>query len=163
LYIFGKPGVGKTHLAVGALKTIALRGYWFHFVSAADLMAKCRQPSAGTSKENADDIIDTHIYAYAYLLIDDMGIEKPSDFVHEKLYRLIDGRFAKEKPTIITSNLTLDEFGLRLGERLASRVGSDLVAEIKGDDMRMEHHNHPTPPPEPAKVEKPEGSAKVAG
>jgi DNA replication protein DnaC len=158
VFLYGPSGVGKTHLAVGAALRLGLmKGKWVQFSSAPQLMADCRMAAAaGPGEENPDMLIDRYIYRYHYLVIDDIGVEKPSEFVQEKMYRLIDGRFASDRPTIITSNFSLDELASRLGERLASRIGSGVVAEVRGDDYRLKHHFEPGP-----QDEKPEATVKT--
>ena len=43
------------------------------------------------------------------LLIDDLGIERNSDFALEQVFNVIDSRYRSKKPLIITTNLTLSE------------------------------------------------------
>ena len=46
---------------------------------------------------------------YSLLIIDDLGIERNSDFVLEQVFNVIDSRYRSKKPLIITTNLTLSE------------------------------------------------------
>jgi len=162
-YLFGPPGVGKTHLAVGILKKMVVVGKIarFKFVGIQDLLTDCRRASKGLDDENADDLIDKAIQFPGYLLLDDIGTEKVTDFVQEKLYRLVDGRYSSQTGMIITSNLNLAELSRRLGERIASRVGSGLVAEITGDDFRLKHHYESEPSIKTSEVEEPDYTAKT--
>lgn len=86
------------------------------------------------------------------LILDDIGSEKPTDWVQERLYTLINERVNNELVTIYTSNLPLlttyktvggayvvDTLGLdsRLDKRIVSRIkGSCNVVEFKGKDRR---------------------------
>ncbi len=46
---------------------------------------------------------------YGLLIIDDLGIERNSEFALEQIFNIIDCRYRSKKPLIITTNLTLDE------------------------------------------------------
>lgn len=71
------------------------------------------------------------------LILDDIGVEKSSEWVIERLYALLNYRCNEEKATIITSNLDLASLKLKLNDRIASRV-KDMCTpiEIKGNDRR---------------------------
>ena len=77
-----------------------------------------------------------------FLLLDDLGAEKVSDFTLQTLYDLLDRRYGECLETLITSNLTLgqlaEHYGLH-GDRLASRIaGMGTTLAIKGKDRRWE-------------------------
>ena len=46
---------------------------------------------------------------YSLLIIDDLGIERNSEFALEQVFNVIDSRYRSKKPLIVTTNLTLDE------------------------------------------------------
>lgn len=46
---------------------------------------------------------------YPLLIIDDLGIERSSEFALEQIYNVIDSRYCKMKPLIVTTNLGLGE------------------------------------------------------
>ena len=46
---------------------------------------------------------------YSLLIIDDLGIERNSEFALEQVFNIIDSRYRSRKPLIVTTNLTLDE------------------------------------------------------
>ena len=43
------------------------------------------------------------------LIIDDLGVERSSEFALEQVFSVIDSRYRSRKPMIITTNLTLEE------------------------------------------------------
>jgi DNA replication protein DnaC len=72
------------------------------------------------------------------LILDDLGVEKTTEWSLQTLYTIIDRRYREEKQTLITSNLTLDEIAEKVGDRIASRIaGMCKVVEIKGRDRRL--------------------------
>lgn len=72
------------------------------------------------------------------LILDDLGAEKPSEWVCERLYDILNTRYSESRPTIFTSNLQPEQIGDRLGARIQSRVCSGIVVEIKGGDRRCQ-------------------------
>lgn len=46
---------------------------------------------------------------YSLLIIDDLGIERCTEFALENIYNVIDSRYRSGKPMILTTNLTLQE------------------------------------------------------
>ncbi len=58
-----------------------------------------------------------------FLVLDDFGSERPTDWVLGVLYLLIDRRYENMKHTIFTSNLSLDEIAEKFGDdRITSRI-----------------------------------------
>ena len=73
------------------------------------------------------------------LIIDDIGAEKVTEWVAERMVSLIHSRYSNGLSTIYTSNLSPDELKAKLGDRIAGRViGRSRVVEITGGDWRME-------------------------
>lgn len=70
------------------------------------------------------------------LILDDIGAERPSEYVCERLYDLINYRYTNMLTTIYTSNLTPNEIGDRLGSRIESRVKSAYQVNLVGSDRR---------------------------
>jgi DNA replication protein DnaC len=78
------------------------------------------------------------------LVLDELGSQKPTPFVHDILYYIINSRYNEEKVTIFTTNY-LDEPRNKGEERLEDRIGERLrsrlfeMAErllIESDDYR---------------------------
>lgn len=71
------------------------------------------------------------------VVLDDIGAEKPSEWVEERLYCIINDRYEAELPIVVTSNLTPTGLGKRIGLRIASRlVEMCEVVGLSGDDRR---------------------------
>jgi len=68
------------------------------------------------------------------LVMDEIGMGKPTDWLLECLYLIVDGRYRKMKPTIYTSNHSLEGLTEFLGdERISSRIVR-CCTEIKKRD-----------------------------
>ena len=71
------------------------------------------------------------------LIIDDIGAEKSTEWVNERLLSIINTRMMKGLSTIYTSNCSLDGIGKRMGERIRSRIrGSVTEIHLTGQDKR---------------------------
>jgi len=148
LVLSGGAGSGKTHLAVAVLRELVrsckiLDGTegWCNkdrkgcFISVPELLAKIR---ATYSDQDGDEerLIDTYA-SVKYLVLDDLGAEKSTEWSITTLYLIIDRRYREMLPTIVTTNLTVDEIGQGLSRRIASRLASGKVVTIKAPDYRM--------------------------
>lgn len=71
------------------------------------------------------------------VILDDIGAEKPTDWVRERLLTIINERHDNELVTHFTSNLTLDQVEITLGKRIRSRIeGMTVQVEVRGADRR---------------------------
>lgn len=72
------------------------------------------------------------------LIIDDIGAERVTEWVRERMVSIINTRVSNNLATIYTSNLSPEELKSELGDRISSRVlGSSQVIEITGGDRRV--------------------------
>ncbi len=46
---------------------------------------------------------------FPLLIIDDLGVERNSEFAREQVFNIIDSRYRNQLPMIVTTNLTVDE------------------------------------------------------
>ena len=151
VFIWGGRGVGKSHLAVALMREqlseIAyevaegvqprlMKNTVPVFITIPDLFFKIKQ-AYGNGVETEADIIDKYT-AVDFLVLDDFGAEKVSEWSLQLLYILIDRRYRELKKTIMTSNMPLDELAIRLDDRIASRIaGMCEVLKLKGKDRRL--------------------------
>ena len=47
--------------------------------------------------------------SFPLLIIDDLGVERNSEFAREQVFNIIDSRYRSQLPMIVTTNLTVDE------------------------------------------------------
>lgn len=80
----------------------------------------------GMFSEDRNEFIDG-FNKYELLIIDDLGIERNSEFALEQVYNIVDSRYRSKKPLIVTTNLTLDE--LKYPPELARRRIYDRILE----------------------------------
>ena len=145
LTFLGSCGVGKTHLAKRILKYVKdhhtqyLRRYGITqfrsnlFSYWPDIVDALRGGDYGRLNP---------LYSADFLAIDDLGAEYASDYINSKLQQLLNKRL--NKWTVITSNLSLDDFSHK-DERIASRLvrGGNQVIQIDATDYYLKHYANP--------------------
>lgn len=151
LYVFGKSGTGKTYSAYSLTKYLVAEDCEVQIYNLPKLLNVIRATFKKDSiyDESTDDNYHTYIRDMKdvealenvqILIIDDIGAEKPTDWVMETLYQLINERCSNCKTTVFTSNLSLDELAERLGDRISSRIVQMCdVIEITGEDKRIKN------------------------
>ncbi len=136
LLLLGPTGVGKTHHAYAALRTAVHQPAPTHWeaLTAADLYANLRP------RPNADTEADLARYrSTGLLLIDDLGAAKPSEWTEEITYRILNTRYNQQLPVIATTNLSLNDFKARLGDRITSRLAETCTRIVlAGTDRRRQ-------------------------
>lgn len=136
LYLVGGVGVGKTTL-LKVFKEMAGKNKMFitkFEVKTSDLFLKLAE--LRNSPVSHNQLIKSYQQA-DYLFLDDLGVEKESQHREEIISSILDYRCSTNLPTIITSNLTLDELGEKYDKRIISRInGLCLVQKISGNDKR---------------------------
>lgn len=138
LYLYGLAGSGKTHLAAAIGNHLLLRARP-RFVTSPELLLQIKKTYGNQNGD--DEYIDRLSYA-KLLIIDDLGSEKPTEWVQETLFVIIDRRYTHYLPTIFTSNFSLDQLKERLGYRLASRIAEMTeVVELRPVDYRIKNRS----------------------
>ncbi len=137
IILIGPSGTGKTHLAVATMRKYMLDTQTARaaFVSGPQLIAEIRRATLSEDEISSESVIQKYA-ANKLLVIDDIGVEKASDFVVQSWYRIIDGRYANNCPTIYTSNLEKAEIESRMNSRIASRLFAGTNIPIDGNDKR---------------------------
>ena len=79
------------------------------------------------------------IYNCDCLIIDDLGTELPNSFTVSQLFICLNERILRQKSTIISTNLALDDIKTIYSERTFSRISSNYtILRITGDDIRIQ-------------------------
>ncbi|WP_245796309.1 ATP-binding protein [Domibacillus antri] len=129
LYLYSSiKGSGKTRLAASILnallKTQDSREHplSIYYSSTADLIGEIKKTFSDDSTIKSSDIIDS-VKKVDVLILDDIGVEKVTDWVEETFTRILDFRLQHQKITIFTSNLSIDELDNKYPQgRISSRI-----------------------------------------
>ena len=139
LYFTGGVGSGKTHLAIAIGVNLIKQGKGVKFYRTTDLLHAIRTTFRGNDI-NSDQIRYAIRFA-PFLIIDDLGAERLTEWVAETFYDLIDYRYlhADRFKTIITSNLSLGQVAQRMEDpRISSRLTEICLKVDTGDvDYRL--------------------------
>lgn len=139
LVLFGGTGLGKTHLSSAVAKTVIERGYDVYYVSAVGLLADFEMQRFGNSAGGESGEDTSRCFECDLLIIDDLGTEVNNKFTTSVLYNLINTRLNRHAATIISTNLSQEEFRSRYWDRITSRVfGEYRVLPFMGTDVRAQ-------------------------
>ncbi|HXX71837.1 MAG TPA: ATP-binding protein [Candidatus Acidoferrum sp.] len=161
LLLMGPCGVGKTHLAVSALKQIVLRGYRGLFYDYRELL-KAIQDSYNPESQTTEMSVLEPVLQAELLVLDDVGSSKPSLWALETVGHILNTRYNEKRVTLLTTNFldadaseptTARAVGVRpaaiddsLTDRVGKRIRSRLyemcrTVEIFAPDYRKEIRN----------------------
>lgn len=118
LLLIGETGVGKTHLAVAALREIVAKGFEGLFCNYQSLLNSIKSgydPASNSSDREAYRIaLDSEV-----LLLDDLGAHRVSDWVEDTVNSIVTYRCDNRKPLIATTNMPDAEAGSNTTQRAA--------------------------------------------
>lgn len=138
----GQPGCGKTHLAV-ALATLAVEaGYRGYFTTADDMVT-----TLGRARAEGTWAAKLRTYtAPSVLVVDDVGLLPMARDAAGSFFHVINQRYDKHAPTLVTTNRSLPGWGEIFGDEVVAGAVLDrilhrcVVFNIRGPSWRMREH-----------------------
>ncbi|TGE32471.1 ATP-binding protein [Desulfosporosinus sp. Sb-LF] len=115
----GPVGSGKTYLAASIANELMESELKVLFLVVPDLLDELR--ATYKSEVNEIDLLDT-ARTIPILILDDLGAHNYTDWTRNRIYSIINYRMNEQLPTVITSNLSLDEMEDYIGVRTTSRI-----------------------------------------
>ena len=159
LLLIGPSGVGKTHLAVAALKCLTRKGLHCLFCDYRELLKEI-QNSYNPSVQATELELLRPVFETEVVLLDDLGAVKPSEWVWDTVSIILNTRYNEKHTTLITSNFLdgpsaaaegisaprraarEETLGDRVGERMRSRLFEMCrLVQVDGKDYRQRFRN----------------------
>lgn len=143
-YLFGPPGVGKTHLMLAVFNRLEERNIPCLFLRSDTIFDRMRHILS------VDGDLDEFLQACSsvpVLGVDEFAQERANDFTLEKLFRIINQRFHAKLPTWFTSNFSPPQIYRKGGQDLQESVAPlrsrilqmARLAKMDGEDHRQRH------------------------
>ena len=99
----GPCGVGKTHLAVAALKEVVLRGHSGLFYDYRELLKQIQDSYNAESQSTEMSVLEP-VLKTEFLVLDDVGSSKPSMWALETVGHMLNTRYNEKRVTLLTTN-----------------------------------------------------------
>ena len=155
LLFVGTAGLGKTHLAVGVLQRLVQeRGVHGLFCDYRELLKNIQNSYNSTVHTTELELLKP-VFAAEVLVLDDLGAQKPNEWVWDTVALILNTRYNNKQSTIITTNYPdlpagggaqteaeraarEQTLGDRIGDRMRSRLAEMCVrVEMSGADFRQ--------------------------
>ena len=136
LLLFGDVGTGKTFYSACIANALIDEGYTVLMTNFPTLIAKIQRDAFKT------DYVKL-LTEYDLLILDDLGVERSSEYMQEQVYAIVDARYRAKKPVIVSTNLTAqqlqkpsDVMRARIYGRLLERC---LPIRVEGANRRKQN------------------------
>jgi DNA replication protein DnaC len=120
----GLPGTGKTHLAVGIGLEVMELGRTVLFTTVMRAVRRVKDTWGRGSRESESEAITALVFP-DLLILDEVGVQFGSDTEKLLLFDILNERYERRRPTILMSNLPIDEVSAYLGARVFDRLRED--------------------------------------
>lgn len=139
LIFAGKPGAGKTHLAVAIANQLIKKGYsvlYLTVMRALRLVKDCyRRDAVRTEQQVLDGFLKPDL-----LILDEVGVQFGSETEKLILFEILNGRYERVLPNILISNLSDPELIQYIGARCYDRLheGGGVSLSFNWDSYRQQ-------------------------
>lgn len=139
LLFYGTVGTGKSFLSGCIAKEILENGHSVIYFSSNGLFESLARHSFDTKSKETLYNFNKDLYNCDLMIIDDLGTEVTNSFVTSQLFGLLNERNLRQKATIISTNLSLEELRDRYSDRIFSRITSNYtICKLTGPDIRIQ-------------------------
>ena len=128
--ITGGYGTGKTHIGCSAVSALIDAGYSAKYISCSDFLIKVKDAQNFKSHDRTYQLISDCL-SPDLLVVDEFGSHSTTDLDFQVMFSIIDGRYQKNLPTFLITNMTSDllmkYIDNRIYERITSKEGGVLA------------------------------------
>ena len=137
LYLYGKSGLGKTFLCNCIAKELLDKSKSVLYLSASQLFKMLEKDTFKNDTEEFSEVLKL-IFDADLLIIDDLGTEFQTSFTSSEFFNIINLRYIKKKPVVISTNLGTEDIIDKYSDRVISRLyGNYEFLEFIGEDIRI--------------------------
>jgi DNA replication protein DnaC len=126
LFLQGGYGCGKTHLAAAIANAAVEVGVPTLFLTVPDLLDQLRYTYSSEDVTFEDRF--EQVRTAPLLVLDDFGTQSATAWAREKLFQILNYRYINKLPTVVTTNLFLEELEGRMRSRLSD---PELVSYVQ--------------------------------
>lgn len=143
---WGGTGLGKTHLSLAIAGKAIEKGFGVVYGSAQSFAVALERERFLREQDMAEDAdVQSQLTDCDLLILDDLGTESSSNYVKSAFYDIINSRMMKNKPTLISTNLTMKDLEKRYTPRFTSRIaGYYSKVQFLGNDVRLQKRRRKT-------------------
>ena len=141
LFIWSRTkGSGKTRIAAGIANEL-MKSYAVKFAVSLAILQEIKNTWRRDAEYSESRLLDA-LSTADVLIIDDFGVERPADWINDKLYQIINERYINRKVTIFTSNESLEtlQYDDRITNRIKERTYQIAFPEESVRDHIAERH-----------------------
>ncbi|MBX6364853.1 MAG: ATP-binding protein [Gemmatimonadetes bacterium] len=137
----GPPGRGKTHMAVAIAYRAIQNGFDARFTTADELIGAL---SSAAAEGRLDKALVPYVHPHV-LVIDELGYQSYAAGAANVLYRVVNDRYLKHRPMIVTTNKPLAALGQVLHDADLAEAILDRLLErgthfvLRGRSYRTRH------------------------
>jgi|SRR5215468_6542176 len=106
LIFVGPVGTGKTHVACGILRALAMAGHSGRYATVGGLIRNVRSAWRKSSPQSEEEIRDLYI-SPRLTVVDEIGMQFGSEAEKVQMFDLLNERYNQLRPTILISNLNI--------------------------------------------------------
>lgn len=136
MVFYGTVGVGKTFLSAAIARQVSNQGFSVVYDTASNIFYQFEMDKFARDGE-AQRAVKRYLNA-DLLILDDLGSEMITPFVQTTLYRIVNERLVRNRSTIISTNFSPEEIGVKYSKQIASRLAGEYLSMVfRGPDIRQ--------------------------
>lgn len=140
ILLFGDVGVGKTFLAACIVNSVIDQGYSAIMTNFSRIINTVQE-----TFDQRQKYLDS-LNSVDLMVIDDLAVERKTDYVKEMIYQIIDNRYRSGKPLIVTTNLAIENL-INATDISDKRTYSRILEmckplKMEGENLRIKQFVH---------------------